>query len=77
MQESTSPSTGNDGYGFLWWLGDEHTYGASGIFGQGIRIDRKNNVIIAVQSARDEASNPDDWAWQVALYRVLTDAVSD
>jgi CubicO group peptidase (beta-lactamase class C family) len=77
MQESTSPSTGNDGYGFLWWLGDEYTYGASGIFGQGIRIDRKNNVVIAVQSARDEASNPDDWAWQIALYRALTDAVSD
>jgi len=77
MQESTSPSKGNPGYGYFWWLGDEHRFGASGIFGQGIRIDREENVVIAVQSARDEASNRDDWAWQIALYHALTDAVSD
>lgn len=77
MNDSTMPSTGNPGYGYFWWLGDEHTFGASGIFGQGIRIDRANNVVIAVHSARDEASNPDDWAWQIALYQALTEAVSD
>jgi len=77
MRDSTTPSAGNPGYGYFWWLGDEHTFGAAGIFGQGIRIDRENNVVIAVHSARDEASNRDDWAWQIALYQALTEAVSD
>jgi len=77
MQESTKPSKGNDGYGYFWWLGDEGIFGASGIFGQGIRIDRGANVVIAIQSARDEASAREDWAWHTALYRALTEAVSD
>jgi CubicO group peptidase (beta-lactamase class C family) len=77
MAESTTPSIGNKGYGYYWWLGQEGAYAASGIYGQGIRIDHKNNVVIAIQSARDEASNDADWAWQIALYYALTDAVTE
>jgi len=77
MQESTTPSKGLDSYGYFWWLGDENTFDASGIFGQAIRINRDKNVVIAIHSARDEASARSDWAWQAALYQALTDAVSD
>jgi len=77
MHESTTPSKGYDGYGYFWWLGNESTFAASGIFGQGIRIDRDHDVVIAIHSARDEASTKSDWAWQIALYNALTEAVSD
>jgi CubicO group peptidase (beta-lactamase class C family) len=77
MTESTTPSQGNNGYGYFWWLVDEGVFGASGIFGQGIRINRDANVVIAIQSARDDAGERSDWAWQVALYYALTEAVSD
>ena len=77
MAESTTPSVGNPGYGYYWWLGRDGAYAASGIYGQGIRIDQKNNVVIAIQSARDEASTDADWAWQIAMYYALTEAVTD
>jgi CubicO group peptidase (beta-lactamase class C family) len=77
MAESTTPSVGNAGYGYYWWLGQEGAYAASGIYGQGIRIDQKNNVVIAIQSARDKASADADWAWQIAMYYALTEAVAD
>ena len=77
MRASTTPSRGYDGYGYFWWLDSEHAYSASGIFGQGIYIDRAANVVIALHSARPEASNETDWAWQDALYAAVTAAVAD
>lgn len=77
MAESTQPSTGNKGYGYYWWLQPNGSYSASGIFGQSIRVDKKNNIVIAVQSARDEASTNEDWAWHNALNNALTEAVSE
>ena len=35
------------GYGYQWWIIDDDTYAARGIFGQGIVIDTKRNLIIA------------------------------
>ena len=40
MAESTAPSKGNPGYGYLWWLGEDGVFRASGIFGQGIGCNR-------------------------------------
>jgi CubicO group peptidase (beta-lactamase class C family) len=77
MTESTAPSSGNNGYGYYWWLQPNGSYSASGIFGQSIRVDQENNVVIAVQSARDEASTSEDWAWHNALNNALTEAVSE
>lgn len=77
MRESTQPSRAYPGYGYFWWLNDDERFGASGIFGQGIHIDRGANVVIAIQSAREHASRDEDWAWQTALYRALSHAVSD
>ena len=77
MSDSTSPSKGYNGYGYLWWLKDDGSYDASGIFGQGIYINPQQNVVIAIHSAREHASTPEDWAWQDAMYEALLKEVSD
>jgi len=77
MKESTSPSNGYDGYGYLWWLVGDEVFRASGIFGQGIYVNRKENVVIAMHSARAAASTRSDTALQVALFAALTDALKD
>ncbi len=76
MAESTTPSVGNADYGYLWWLRGDSAYAASGIFGQAIHIDPKNNVVIALHTVRDDASNPEDWALQRTLFGALVNAVS-
>jgi len=60
MADSTTPSKGNDGYGYLWWLRGEGVFAARGIFGQRIQIYPADNIVIALHSARDDASNPED-----------------
>jgi len=77
MAESTTPSKGNPGYGYFWWLYADGTYRASGIFGQAIYISPEDNVVIAMHSARAVASNKPDWALQSALFTALTGAVKN
>jgi CubicO group peptidase (beta-lactamase class C family) len=77
MADSTSPSKGYDGYGYLWWLRGEGSYAASGIFGQRIHIDPANNIVIALHSARDDASNPEDWRMLGAAFSALVDATKN
>ncbi len=77
MAESTSPSKGNAGYGYLWWLNEGGVYRAKGIFGQGIYINPQEKVVIALHSARAVASKESDWALQNALYVALTEALGD
>jgi len=74
MADSTSPSKGYEGYGYLWWLLGEENYAASGIFGQRIYIDPANGIVIALHSARDDASNPEDWRMLNAAFAALVDA---
>jgi CubicO group peptidase (beta-lactamase class C family) len=76
MAESTRPSKGSAGYGYFWWLQEGGTYQASGIFGQAIFIDPRENVVIALHSARAAASKDSDWALENALFEALTRAVS-
>lgn len=76
MAESTEPSKGHAGYGYLWWLRGGGVYAASGIFGQAIHIDPANNVVIAMHSARDGGSNRDAWALQGAFFDALAEAAS-
>ena len=51
MKDSTTPSKGFPGYGYLWWLGDEGIYRGVGIFGQALVIDPNKNVVIVTHSA--------------------------
>ncbi|GAB5467934.1 MAG: serine hydrolase [Rhodospirillales bacterium] len=77
MARSTAPTEGYEGYGYLWWRHGGARYGAQGIFGQEIYIDPENRIVIALQSARATADKPDDWALQQALFRAVTQALSD
>ena len=77
MTESTAPSNGYAGYGYFWWLNGQDAYSATGIFGQGIHINREENVVIALHSARAAASEEADWEWQDALYGAITQAIKD
>jgi len=72
MAESTTPSEREDRYGYLWWLRGEGEYAASGIFGQAIHIAPRDNLVIAQHSARESASMPEDWAFQLAFFRAIT-----
>ena len=76
MRDSTTPSDGYAGYGYLWWLRGNGVYAASGIFGQGIHIDPARNTIVAINSARDDASKSEDWALQGAMINALVDVVN-
>jgi len=77
MAESTTPSSGSEGYGYLWWLHGNGAYAAAGIFGQGIYINRQENLVVAIHSARENATRPEDWVLQNALYEAFRDALRD
>jgi len=77
MAESTAPSKGNPGYGYLWWLGEGGVFRASGVFGQGIYIDPQENVVIALHSARAVASKKSDWALQFAMFAALVETLKE
>ncbi len=77
MRESTMPSKGYEGYGYFWWLYGTDVFRAIGIFGQGIYINREENVVITLHSARPVASDDLDWAWQDSLYEAITEAIKD
>ena len=51
MVESSTPSRGNPGYGYLWWWNNDETYRAQGIFGQGIYVKPESDLVIVVLSA--------------------------
>ncbi len=76
MKSSTTPSPTAGFYGYLWWLRDNGAFLAAGIYGQGIYIDPRHEVVIAIQSAWDKASDQRYWAMQYALFEAITDAVS-
>lgn len=56
IAESTEPSAGSDGYGYLWWLNGDGSFRASGIFGQGIYLNPQENLVIVVQGAWPQAT---------------------
>ena len=71
MAESTAPSKGSAGYGYFWWLFEDGTYQAEGIFGQGIYVNAEQNIVIALHSAREHAADKEGWALQFALFNAI------
>lgn len=47
------------GYGFQWWTCDDGSFSAQGIFGQGILIDPKRQLVIASNGNWPTATDPD------------------
>ncbi|RBP53187.1 serine hydrolase domain-containing protein [Arenicella xantha] len=68
------------GYGYQWWTYDDGSYAAQGIFGQGIFIDPKRDLVIASHSNWKVASGDDYknqrnqfyWAVQRAIDAEIT-----
>ena len=58
MEESTTPSPANTGYGRLWWLRGAGAYAAVGIYGQAIHIDPSRRLIIVTHSVWPRATDP-------------------
>jgi len=77
MEESTRPSKGYKGYGYLWWLNDNGTYRAMGIFGQGIYINAAEGVVIAMHGARPVATNRPYWGIQNAMFSGFVEALRE
>ena len=77
MRESLKPSEGSSRYGYLWWLGEGGAFEASGIFGQGIYVSPAENLVIALHSARPEASKEEDWKLQSELYKAIAGALRE
>ena len=55
MADSTSPSKGYEGYGYLWWIGADDKFSARGIYGQNIHINPNSRVIVVTHSNAEAA----------------------
>lgn len=71
IAESVAPSTGNPGYGYLWWLYDSGAFSARGIFQQRIFIDPARDLVIAVHSNAANAVSDEDAAHTDAVIMAL------
>ena len=75
MAESTAPSKGYDGYGYLWWLEGEGRYSARGIFGQTIRMDPSKRLVIAMHGNAPTAVGSVFHKHQAAALAALRNAI--
>ena len=77
IKQSTAPSKGYEGYGYLWWLiPDSPVYMALGIFGQMIWINPVTKTIIVTHSAWPQATNEEYSNHRGALAEALHAAVA-
>ncbi len=75
MEISTSPSDQNSGYGLSWWLADEETYYARGIFQQWIYINPNKNLVIATHNNALRANQDEDFRHVQALINALSSQI--
>ena len=59
------------GYGYFWWTYDDGSFAAQGIFGQGIFIDPKRQLVIASNGNWPVASDKARGARRTAFYRAV------
>ena len=80
LEQATGPrvDTGRPqlGYGYQWWVHDDGTFSARGIFGQGIFIDPQRKLVVTVNAnwpggASDPAAHPQ----RDAFYRAVQAAI--
>jgi CubicO group peptidase (beta-lactamase class C family) len=74
MAESTAPSKGSAGYGYLWWLRDGGAYAGIGIFGQLLWIDPQSKLVIVTHSAWPKATDRELSRHRWALVEALAAA---
>ncbi len=64
------------GYGYFWWINDNGTYEAEGIFGQSILLDPANDLVIVTNSAWPTADDDKHWFAQAAYFAAVRKAVT-
>ena len=75
MEESTTPSKGYDGYGYLWWLAGDGRFSGIGIFGQYLWTDPATNTVIVTHSAWPDATSREWSQHRSAVVSALADSV--
>ncbi len=80
LQEATTTRTGINlpgrGYGYQWWTYDDGSFAARGIFGQGIFIDPKRQIVIATNANwGGGATDPEASEAREAFYKAVQKAV--
>lgn len=73
MADSTRPSEGYGGYGYLWWLFGGEGYAALGIFGQLIRIFPGDDLVIAAHGNAEAAVDTEFHAHQDTAVQAIRD----
>ncbi|WP_338525851.1 serine hydrolase [Pseudomonas batumici] len=68
--------TANLGYGFQWWVGEDKTYQALGIFGQAMYFDPRHELLVVVLGSWPSASDKGRFAERQAFFEALSKAVS-
>ena len=63
------------GYGYQWWTNDSGSFGAQGIFGQGIFIDPARNLVIASNSNWPTATDDNVGSERRAFYASVQAAI--
>jgi CubicO group peptidase (beta-lactamase class C family) len=71
MAESTAPSKGSAGYGYLWWLRDGGAYAGIGIFGQFLYIEPQSKTVVVTHSAWPKATGQDLSKHRAAMIEAL------
>ena len=66
-----------EGYGYQWWINEDGMYEAGGIFGQGIFIDPKRNLIIASNSSWGSAMGYDEFDARTKFYRDVSRLIAE
>ncbi|WP_448664446.1 serine hydrolase domain-containing protein [Sphingomonas sp. CJ20] len=64
------------GYGYQWWVYPGGRFGATGIFGQTIRVDPKTRTVIAISAAAPKASDAAYSEARTAFVNRLFDAAA-
>src|SRR5690606_29393970 len=82
LAEATTEQAGiglpGQGYGYQWWTYADGSFSARGIFGQGIFIDPKRKLVIALNANwGGGASDPAAKEAREAFYRAVQQAVDD
>ncbi len=65
------------GYGYQWWTYDDGSYAAQGIFGQGIFIDPKRQLVIASNSNWPSAVDAKSGEDRQTFYHAVQKAIDD
>ena len=63
------------GYGYQWWTRDDGSFGARGIFGQGIFIDPKRQLVVVFNADWPSAQDAQAGAAREAFFRSVQAAV--